>query len=196
MKSLYLTILYLEIFIWILVPIRHFNTRFFWFFLFPALSGVISETIRLIHPGSNTALPQFTLMTLGAFAIININRHRRPTAAILIFLFYCLIVFTVYKLDFGWQYMLFGRAVVVGYTAFEIMKLIINTFNERREFNIFHFMLLTFFTNIAITNLVFGLSGEMALSSGFSFFNLFVSFFYGLYFILFRENFSKFIFKV
>lgn len=196
MKELYLTILYLEVIIWVFVPLRHYRTRFFWFFLCPAVSGILTEFIRNHSIIKNTALPQFMLMTLGSLAIIHINKHRTSAAAISITLFYAVIVLMVHGFDFGWQVMMFGRAIIAGFTSFEITKLILKNFVQNREFNLFHFMLITFFTNMTITNLSFGLSGDVASNVGFIFFNLFVNFFYGLYFILFREDFRKFIFKV
>ncbi|NUN09011.1 MAG: hypothetical protein HUU54_07535 [Ignavibacteriaceae bacterium] len=196
MKELYLTILYLEVIIWVLVPVRHYRTRFFWFFLCPSMSGIVTEIIRNYTIIRNTSLAQFTLMTLGALSIIYINKHKTSFAGISVTFFYAFIVFLVHAYDFGWQVMMFGRAVIAGFTSFEITKLILQNFIKNREFNLFHFMLITFFTNMTITNLSFGLSGDVANNVGFIFFNLFVNFFYGLYFILFREDFRKFIFKV
>ncbi len=181
--------------IWLLIPLRQYRSRFFIFFLFPAIAIIAVQTLHLFMARVNSSFIHFTCLTLSALSIIEINKHKTVSWAGFLTLFYTLTTVLFLRYSSEWRLLLLGGGFVAGFISFEITKLVINVYTQKRIFNAFHLLLLVYFFNHFFSKMMFAFIYDSGSIAGYAFFTIILSIFCGFSFILLRED-NRFIFKV
>ncbi len=181
--------------IWLLIPLRQYRSRFFIFFLFPAIAIIAVQTLHLFMARVNSSFIHFTCLTLSALSIIEINKHKTVSWAGFLTLFYTLTTLLFLRYSSEWRLLLLGGGFVAGFISFEVSKFIIKEYSLNRTFNPFHIILFVYFSNHFFSKMIFSFVADTSLLAVFSFITIFTSIISGFCFILLREN-NRFVFNI
>ncbi|MDP3582321.1 MAG: hypothetical protein Q8S39_10340 [Ignavibacteria bacterium] len=179
----------ISVVVWLIVPIRQYKTRYFWFFL----------TLGLTDPGTIIAAKSFHILgakfyvffdTLFFFSVIE---YKRITA--LKILFYLVIVsLGCFSFIYFWEYGSFFFTAILFLVLVIIVKQSFQFVVERGSINIFHTVLVFY----QALNVFKSLALLLNFSTGvwFFFISTIVQIFIGVFFALYREDDPRLLIRV
>ncbi len=181
--------IFLNVVVWLFIPLRQINTRYFWLFLTLAITDPFSI---IVGRSLNLVLSQFYVpfSILYFFSIIDYKK----ISAYKIFFFLAIIVAGYFSFVHYWEYSLLFITIMLLLILILLIKQSFQFVIEKGSLNIFH-ILLVFYQMLNVLKF-FSLMNYFSTGIWFFFFSNILQIFIGIFFLTYREDNPKLLIRI
>lgn len=178
--SFILVIIYFTVFIWLLVPIKQYNTRFFIYFLILGLLDPVAILLFYIFNIDTHVIYLIGTTVLFLPAMIGIKKKPK------VYIFIPIIFYTLLELLFSIQSLLIPQLVIHIFILINFTRLMILSLQESKSIKIFWLVILTYEFSVILK--FFVPLGNIELGPSYFYFTTAIQIFIGIYFLFYNET--------